>query len=93
MEHRRETRFKPNQTATVKVLGVLAGSTLEAFVVELSGSGMRLRSKLPIPCGASIEVEVNQTLATGSVIRCEPENGGYDVGIQVTETAAAPRSQ
>jgi hypothetical protein len=92
VDQRREPRLKPNQTATVKVLGMVPGPTLETFVVELSGSGMRLRSRLPVPCGASIEVRINHTVTSGSVVRCEPENGGYNLGIQVTETAPAPQS-
>jgi hypothetical protein len=39
--------------------------------IVISGSGMRLRSKLPAPCGASIEIKVNDTVARGKVCRCQ----------------------
>lgn len=86
-EQRREHRFKPNQTAAITVLGLRPGPITQACVLDISGSGMRLRTRLPIPCGARIEIEVNDTVATGSVCRCEPQQGSYEIGVQVSETA------
>jgi hypothetical protein len=89
MEQRKENRFKPNQTATLTVLGMRPGPVLQACILDISGSGMRLRSKLPVPCGARIQIEVNQTVAHGSVCRCEADQDSYELGVQIEEIAPA----
>jgi hypothetical protein len=48
---------------------------------------MRLRSELPIPCGADVEISVNEIVARGSICRCEPDEDSYDLGVQELETA------
>jgi hypothetical protein len=85
-QRRRESRFQPDQTATVKVLGMRPGPVMPASVRDISGSGMRLRTSLPVPCGTSIEIETQEMLALGSVCRCEPDNGSYTLGVQISET-------
>ncbi len=60
-------------------------------MLDISGSGMRLLSKLPVPCGAPVEVEVNDSVAIGSVCRCEPEQDSYELGIEVSETIPIPK--
>ncbi len=92
MDQRREHRFEPNQTATIRVLGLRPGPVIQASVLDVSGSGMCLRSKLPVPCGTPIEVELNNAVSHGSVCRCDPEQDSYELGIQVSETAPAPKS-
>jgi hypothetical protein len=92
VEQRREGRFKPNQPATVKVLGLRPGPIIHVAVLDISGSGMRLHSKLPVPCGTPIEIEVNDTVARGSVCRCKPEQGSYELGVEVSETVPAPKA-
>jgi hypothetical protein len=87
IDQRRERRFKPNQSATVKVLGLRPGLVIQACILDVSGSGMRLRSTVAIPCGAPIEIEVNNTMSRGTVCRCEPEQDSYDVGVQMLKTA------
>lgn len=89
-EHRREHRFKPNQTATVAVQGLLPGPATQALVLDVSGSGMHLHTVLPMPCGARVKIELNGTVAVGTICRCEPEGNAYDIGVEVSETA--PRS-
>jgi hypothetical protein len=86
VEQRRESRFKPNQIATVRVLALRPGPILQASVVDVSGSGFRLRISLPLPCGAPIEIEWDHSLARGKVCRCELAEDCYELGIQVSET-------
>jgi hypothetical protein len=59
---------------------------MPASVCDVSGSGMRLRTPLPVPCGTTIEIDGRGTLALGSVCRCEPDNGSYMLGIEISET-------
>lgn len=91
MEQRRERRFKPNQAVVIKVLGLRPGPLVQACILDISASGMRLRSKLPIPCGMPVSIEVNDTVATGRVSRCNPKEDSYELGIKVSEIAPAAR--
>jgi hypothetical protein len=88
VEQRRESRFEPNQIATIKVLGLglTPGPVIEARILDVSGSGMRLESTLPSPCGALIEIETNRTVSRGTVCRCNEQNSSFEVGVQVSET-------
>src|SRR5580658_4323934 len=79
---RRESRLEPNQIAKVKILGLTLGPVLEASILDISGSGMRIRSKFPIPCGAIIEILANQTVSRGTVCRCNEQGLSYEIGIQ-----------
>lgn len=53
---------------------------------------MRLRLHLPLPYGAPIEVEVNDTVKHSSVCRCEPREGAYELGVQISEPAPSDDS-
>ena len=86
VQQRRESRLEPNQIATVKILGLIPGPVLEASILDISGSGMRILSKFPIPCGALLEIEANRTVSRGTVCRCNEQGLSYEVGIQVSET-------
>jgi PilZ domain len=86
VEQRRESRFKPNQLATVRVLALRPGPVLPASVLDISGNGLRLRLDLPLPCGAPIEIEWDHSLSRGIICRCEIEEESYEIGIQVSET-------
>jgi hypothetical protein len=88
VEHRREYRFKPNQIATVTVLGLRPGPALQACILDLSGSGMRLRSSLPVPCGSDVEISVNEIVARGNVCRCDPDEDSFEIGVSGLETAS-----
>jgi len=73
----------------IQVLGLRPGPLVQACILDISGSGMRLRSKLPVPCGVPVSIEVNDTVATGSVFRCVPKEDSYELGVKVLETAPA----
>jgi len=62
---------------------------IEACVTELSGSGVQLRVPMPLPCGATIEIEGEDTLVLGEVCRCEPAEGAYAVGVQISQTLSS----
>jgi hypothetical protein len=65
---------------------------MPASVRDISGSGMRLRTSLPVPCGTPIEIEAHETLTLGSVCRCEPDDGSYMIGVQISETGRPKRT-
>ena len=93
MERRREPRFNISKTVRVRVLDRMAGPRLgrriDAEVVEVSGSGIRLRTPAPVPCGAPIEIHDRELLLVGETCRCVSEQGAYMVGVRVFETLAA----
>jgi len=64
------------------------GPILQTGVLDMSASGMRLRSSLPVPCGTTVEVEIGRTVARGAICRCEPLEDSYELGIQVSSIDA-----
>jgi hypothetical protein len=70
VDHRLENRFKANQKVAVRVLGSKPTLAMQACVLDISGNGMRLLSKVPAPCGLSVEIELDNTVARGQVCRC-----------------------
>jgi len=88
MENRCEQRFEVNQGVTVRVLGVTPEPVIQASVLDVSASGMRLRSGLPVARGTSVEVGLARTVAQGVISRCQPVQGsGQDsfvLGVQVS---------
>ena len=87
VEQRREHRFEPDQTVRARVLGMPPGPDMPVCILDISGSGMRLLSTLPVPCGVHIEIEVSNSVARGIVCRCDQDKDLYELGIQVLETA------
>jgi hypothetical protein len=88
VEQRRQSRFKPHQIAMVRVSALRPGPILQASVLDMSGSGLRLRIDLPVPCGAQIEIEWDHLLAHGKVCRCEADERSYELGVQIAEIEA-----
>lgn len=70
--------------------GPSLGRAIDADVVDISGSGMRLRTRVPVPCGAPVEINDHRLLLLGEVCRCvEDSDGTYTVGLRVFETLIA----
>ena len=82
-QRRRENRFKPNQIVAVRVLGWTPAPLLQATILDLSASGMRLRINAPVPFGASVEIALGTSVAHGRVSRCEPEQDYYELGLEI----------
>ena len=88
-DRRRERRFQPHQDAMLKASGWRPGPIMKASVLDISGSGMRLRTPLPVPCGTPVEIHTNETLTCGSVCRCKPDNVSYTLGVQLSNTLSS----
>ena len=93
MERRREPRLEFSGRATLKVLCAPALSSA-ADVLDLSGSGMRLRVANPVPCGMPVEIDCGDRMALGEVCRCQPENAGssqgpFIAGVQISQVVAS----
>ena len=102
VEHRRESRLKISKNVIVKVGSLLgvpdAGKQIFGVVLDMSGSGVRLATSLPMPVGAEVEIADNRTLILGEILRCEAEGEGYIAAVKVSEVtlveeAPAPRAR
>ena len=67
------------------VLRMLGEPTLSGKVSDMSGSGLCVNVRVPIPCGAQVRVESPEMLMLGEVCYCEPVEHGYSVGIMLSE--------
>jgi c-di-GMP-binding flagellar brake protein YcgR len=82
MERRKEPRLKIKQDVTITVLGqVIAAAPMQASVLDISGSGMRLRVPAWIPCGAGIRIDSKNALVLAEVGRCVREGQSYTVAV------------
>jgi hypothetical protein len=84
-DRRRELRVPKNQDVRLKILG-WAGlpNPMEARIVDVSGSGMRLHAPRPVECGASVEIDAVEMLILGEVCRCQAESTDYALGVRIT---------
>jgi len=92
MERRKETRLAVNSPVTVTVLGGPEQPPIRACVKDISRSGLRLSSPLPIPCGAPVKVEGGDLLLLGEVCRMGPVGerlDEYTIGIKVSHSLAS----
>jgi hypothetical protein len=69
--------------------GPSLGKCINGLVMDVAGSGMRLRLPFSVPCGVPVEIYDNVTLIFGEVCRCVPDEGAFAVGVRVTQTLAA----
>jgi hypothetical protein len=86
-ERRKESRLKTKQLVTMTLLSVSIGSrspVFEACVVDVSGSGLRVRTPGPMPGGAPVRIDAKELTMLGEVCRCEADNGAYLVGIKLS---------
>ena len=100
-EQRKEQRIALPGLAKLRLLDAIGTKRLDGIwdvrILDVSGSGMRLRLPRPLPCGTLVEVDAGETLSLGEVCRCEPEQSAmpeiphttYNVGIQVKHTLAS----
>ena len=94
MERRKEQRLRINRSAAVTVLGstngdAMANPPMEGQILEISGTGLRVRVHSAIPYDAPIRVDANDVMMLGEVTRCEPDDDAFIVGIQLSHSLAA----
>jgi len=66
--------------------GVSINPAASSWIPHDEASGLRFRFREPLPAGASIEVSIEYRRyafqATGTVVWCTPDAGGYDVAVR-----------
>ena len=88
MNKRRESRLVANTPVMVTLQGMLGDPQMSGNVLDMAGSGLRVRTGLPVPSGARVRVETTETLMLGEVVRCEPLGEGYALGLALSEVRA-----
>lgn len=81
LERRSEPRIKTNHTVLFRTPDTLP---VEACLLDISTKGARLRASEPVPVGSLIRVDSQEMLLFGTVTRCAPNRGAYDVGISLS---------
>jgi hypothetical protein len=81
LERRREPRIKANHSALLRTLNA---PPVEAWVLDVSSRGVRLRVPEPVPVGAAVRIEAQELLLFGTITHCELTQGAYYVGIELS---------
>jgi PilZ domain len=88
MDRRKQPRVEVHQEVTVTVLGDPDWPSFRAVAVDMSGSGMRLLSPLPVPYQAAVKIEVEALLLLGEVIHIEHGAQGHTLGVKLQHSLA-----
>ena len=83
MERRKQPRVEIDQEVTVTVLGTPDSAPFQATTVDISGSGMRILSPLPVPYQAALKVQAGGLLLLGEVVRVQDCERGHMVGLRL----------
>lgn len=81
-EQRKEPRFPSDLSAILTILET--GKVLEARTVDVSKSGLRVRSPEPVEKGERLRIQFSGSIAFGAARWCRDIKGtGHDIGILV----------
>ena len=70
---------------TLLVLGIHE-VVIEACVLDVSTSGVQVRSPMRLACDTHVKIEGNDAVMLGTVCHCEAQGGGaYKIGIQLSD--------
>jgi len=73
----------------VTAMGLMKMPPVSGRVLDISGSGLRLRTPNPVPCGAPVKVESQHMTMLAEVCRCQFDGDGYIVGLTLFESTPA----
>jgi hypothetical protein len=82
LEQRAESRIKAGHTALLIAPDALP---MEAWVLDVSSGGMRLRVPEAVAAGTAVRVEGPELMLFGSIAHCELHRGAYEVGIKLSQ--------
>lgn len=84
MDKRREPRFQTDQPVVVDVLSD-PPARLAARVTNASGRGLGLLTAAPIPPGAAIRIELDDSIVLGESIYCRQEKESHYIGVELDQ--------
>jgi hypothetical protein len=80
-ERRREPRFKGCHSA---LLTTPNAPPIEAWVLDVSSNGARLRVPNAVRIGVAVRVDAKELLLFGTITHCEETDGAFSVGIALS---------
>ena len=78
LERRDEPRIKAGHAALLTTANM---HPMEAWVLDVSSRGARLRVPEAVPVDAVVRIEAQELMLFGTVAHCEFSHGAYEVGI------------
>jgi PilZ domain len=82
MEFRSEPRLPANEPVRVTVLNEPETQFL-GHLINRSDRGVGIHADQPVPYGAAVKLEWDNTLLLGEVCYCRPQEGGFAIGLEV----------
>ena len=58
---------------------------IEACLLDISSSGMHVRSPTQLACDTQVKIQREDVQMLGTVCRCDAQEGGYTIGIQISD--------
>lgn len=90
-EKRREPRYPVSKTGIVHPVHPIERLRLQAYVMDLSSSGMKLRVERPLDRGTQLQVLLEDVIIFGEVRHCTESEGRYNVGVLVLDVLTPPK--
>jgi hypothetical protein len=84
MDKRREPRFHTDQPVVVTIL-TEPRIRLDARVKNASGRGLGLVTDAPVPSGAPLRIEFEDSIVLGESIYCRDDRDGHFVGVELDQ--------
>jgi hypothetical protein len=66
------------------MLGAPGSRLFEACVLDVSNHGVQVRVSSPLPLDTLVKIDSGNELMLGKVCHCDPSEGAYRVGIQLS---------
>jgi hypothetical protein len=92
-ERRREYRIRMEEAVLISLVGPLAGPPIPGSMIDLSGSGLKILSPRPFPCGSSVKIKSLNRFMLGEVLRSDPEGDSFAIGILVKHVLDKPSDE
>ena len=80
-ERRADARTKTGKSV---LLRMPEGPPVEAWLLDVSHRGLRLRVPERVPVGVSVKIEARELLLFGTVVRCQVAHGAYEAGVALS---------
>jgi hypothetical protein len=80
-ERRREPRIR---SAKSVLLSIPEEPPIEAWLLDISSKGARLRTPRPIPPATAVRIQALEVLLYGTTVHCHPDRGAYEIGIELS---------
>jgi hypothetical protein len=84
-DRRNDIRIPCEGTTVIDVLSPQPQSSVEARVIEVSGTGLKLSLPIFLSPGALIRIKMTDAVADAEVRNCTCEGSEYHVGVTVEE--------